>query len=993
MKNLKDLIRYLKPEREQIDEAFNRKLDPLVLVDENYDINDPFKLSNLTHVLREKLRDPSRYAPIEIDINDPFIIYYDASSNKYYNKRSLIDSNGNETIQFRRIRPEGNNPAWEEIDENTLTPIELTLGFSFYYGMNDDKIYQEPLDEVVVDNQFKYNPKELETLEDGEVYELNYKDYEGYYNDFGDNLLKTILDFSLIKTISSIEKRRVKLNFSDRIGYVLKYPSIYSNSNNTKIKVRFTYSNIKRFFLFFLLSKTAIKLEFKSIYTYLSFVNATFFEDGDSNDKNYFNTSNRYVKAFFEDYLSILDKEFDRRKNNITEILKLILFTPPVYLIRKDSKLLWEILERSLKNSVTNNGTNKEDAVIKIIKVLTLIESPDSFLDQLFERKIGSNSFFYLLYDKINGENFDSYIAMIFSLWLKSSYSKNIEEKKYPKTNGPIYLSYTSNKTLGFYYSNCDIDYNKKQDLLDISLETGRYTYEYQDRGKTGPQLVRKEIILDYKYHPLYPIIIPNLEEQKTEIKLKSIVPAFYLKANEDRTFWSNVITTGEYALDIASTVSGVGNIYKFRHLAKVAARANKLKNTTRAARFANTASKVQLISGLVEVSSGSINTLLKLLELEDSPIGKEIGEVLFWLEMASLTGELSQGIRSGLRKSSINLLSKKEALDSFVQKGLLTAKKQKELIEDIILILLDKVEVIFLKYQATIELLKSLKVTISRNIDDLSSNPGLVAAGADGSRFRVNYNNLNILEGTKDDINDFLKKIDDISKSGGNVRKKITNKLDEIAGELNNKYRDFLETNNLKIERPKGGRSNIQLVDRKNEDINFYGRPNELEEFIRLFNNPEEKIKNYNIAVKHFQSSSARYAKEKILEDGTVLRFSKHTIPPISIDFKDTPQYIYGKKNDIPGVVTIKLTGNDDKDFEMAFRKSGLSTSEIEKIEESGEWTWHHLDDFNPETGECTMQLVSREIHGKAKHAGGAGLYKGTMRIGYPGRNNTIKY
>jgi hypothetical protein len=25
---------------------------------------------------------------------------------------------------------------------------------------------------------------------------------------------------------------------------------------------------------------------------------------------------------------------------------------------------------------------------------------------------------------------------------------------------------------------------------------------------------------------------------------------------------------------------------------------------------------------------------------------------------------------------------------------------------------------------------------------------------------------------------------------------------------------------------------------------------------------------------------------------------------------------------------------------------------------------TWHHLDDFNPITGECTMQLVESSVH-----------------------------
>ena len=30
--------------------------------------------------------------------------------------------------------------------------------------------------------------------------------------------------------------------------------------------------------------------------------------------------------------------------------------------------------------------------------------------------------------------------------------------------------------------------------------------------------------------------------------------------------------------------------------------------------------------------------------------------------------------------------------------------------------------------------------------------------------------------------------------------------------------------------------------------------------------------------------------------------------------------------------------------------------------------YTWHHLDDFDPVTGECTMQLVRRDIHNASK-------------------------
>ena len=73
-----------------------------------------------------------------------------------------------------------------------------------------------------------------------------------------------------------------------------------------------------------------------------------------------------------------------------------------------------------------------------------------------------------------------------------------------------------------------------------------------------------------------------------------------------------------------------------------------------------------------------------------------------------------------------------------------------------------------------------------------------------------------------------------------------------------------------------------------------------------------------------------------------------------------------------------------------MAFKKAGISDEIAKKLDES--YTWHHLDDFDPLTGECTMQLVDRKIHQiSCPHIGGAGLYKAFMGIGYP--NRKIKY
>lgn len=39
--------------------------------------------------------------------------------------------------------------------------------------------------------------------------------------------------------------------------------------------------------------------------------------------------------------------------------------------------------------------------------------------------------------------------------------------------------------------------------------------------------------------------------------------------------------------------------------------------------------------------------------------------------------------------------------------------------------------------------------------------------------------------------------------------------------------------------------------------------------------------------------------------------------------------------------------------------------------------YTWYHVDDYNPETGEGTMQLVNTNAHQGIRHVGGVSQYK----------------
>ncbi|WP_203969416.1 HNH endonuclease signature motif containing protein [Capnocytophaga stomatis] len=84
--------------------------------------------------------------------------------------------------------------------------------------------------------------------------------------------------------------------------------------------------------------------------------------------------------------------------------------------------------------------------------------------------------------------------------------------------------------------------------------------------------------------------------------------------------------------------------------------------------------------------------------------------------------------------------------------------------------------------------------------------------------------------------------------------------------------------------------------------------------------------------------------------------------------DFSES-KYLYPDKN--KAIVEIKISGSREKDYNLANIEANL-----EKKPEN--YTWHHMDDYNPTTGKCTMQLVETEAHNLSKpHYGAVRQYE----------------
>ncbi|WGS52594.1 DUF6531 domain-containing protein [Paraburkholderia sp. D15] len=87
------------------------------------------------------------------------------------------------------------------------------------------------------------------------------------------------------------------------------------------------------------------------------------------------------------------------------------------------------------------------------------------------------------------------------------------------------------------------------------------------------------------------------------------------------------------------------------------------------------------------------------------------------------------------------------------------------------------------------------------------------------------------------------------------------------------------------------------------------------------------------------------------------------------SVDFSENGLFPAGEGQ--KSIVTIKMQGARGLDDTQAFLKSGIPRSEAQ------DYTWHHMSDFNPETGEVTMQFVDKKIHSSISHDGGVSQYQ----------------
>ena len=98
----------------------------------------------------------------------------------------------------------------------------------------------------------------------------------------------------------------------------------------------------------------------------------------------------------------------------------------------------------------------------------------------------------------------------------------------------------------------------------------------------------------------------------------------------------------------------------------------------------------------------------------------------------------------------------------------------------------------------------------------------------------------------------------------------------------------------------------------------------------------------------------------------------------PTDVSFSGSPD-LFPTVGNQKNIVKIVLTGDRSSDFTRAFKEAGINSGD------AGDYTWHHVHDFDPTTGTSTMELVTTEAHkSKIPHKGSAGQFADYFGVKY---------
>lgn len=629
------------------------------------------------------------------EISIPQTLYVDANNVVY--KRFYFDE---ETIFFKPFTYDDNDEIFDsEIFPEPLVelniPEEIFNNAAYQFYINKENQIVASLEAVTLNNSKDYISFSVHSFSYLKEYPLLQHNYTSVYG----------VDVSDV----------IRIETNEKDGLVHRFP-ILTKTFNRGYRLSYYYkekSNEVRTTSFLEVEPIALSVYFKNIETVLSFLNGTIFWYYNEYDQYQSKWRNRFLVELTHVMASMLSAG-----GNIKDKVSVIYHIPePLYYAFDGVKSLWNILIKLAKGYVRNSfGINEEDLILKILRIIyyretnvlleatvkgakrrerentNLVRRHNSILESLIRYKVDGQLLLHKLIIGLDGEQFKTYIDLIWSIWKSSSYAEinpELNKKVNITSKSPVYIDYRSGKALGFHYDNAQINWEASQPEITIAANVRVGTKEVTKLRNIGDDKPRYIDVGDteiidvtekqaYSYHPFAPVVLINSDNPKFILKdndntnlVKTKLPAFVLFANNEAAFWENTITGVEYGVDILTTVSGVANLYKVGRLVNILKKGKSL--FFRTAQATKVITGVKAAVGLIEVSAGAANVLLKLTGVNDTELGKTISKYLFYLEMCALASEVTVLLKGKLTKTAKELVENDnfvKSLDDLVKKG-----------------------------------------------------------------------------------------------------------------------------------------------------------------------------------------------------------------------------------------------------------------------------------------------------------------------------------
>ena len=293
---------------------------------------------------------------------------------------------------------------------------------------------------------------------------------------------------------------------------------------------------------------------------------------------------------------------------------------------------------------------NEEMAALRILKTAKPGQSTEILTELLAPRDIYSattgslkyKNIFTALYHRVTGDENRDYITVLFKLWYDSEYART-DRPEYVYKNKPMVFDYKSEKILGFYDSNWNVD--KTDDFSEVTFtrEIPSYVMNYPLANIPPANIYYAGVDLfntlvkqteSYSYHPFQPIGLVSIDQSGENIQFPSErIPAFLLYTFDDVNTSQNIRFASEIAIDIITTVVGVPPFL------------STLKHGLTAFKQLSRARKIVLGVKTLEFTAGAANLILKYSCSEQNQACQGVQSFLTCLEVACLSGDAIYGV------------------------------------------------------------------------------------------------------------------------------------------------------------------------------------------------------------------------------------------------------------------------------------------------------------------------------------------------------------